>query len=522
MLKKISNYFYAIIHLKPIQVIYRLFYLLKKNKANKIKLLPKKSYQLVMTDSINSYSSYRDKNTFSFLNQSYQFHEKIDWNYIGFGMLWTYNLNYFEFLAQDTFDRETGQVLINDYIEQYQDIHIGYDSYPISLRNIFWIRFLVKYKIHDEKIDAFLYDTYKILLQNLEYHLLGNHLLENAFSLLIGAYYFHDTMLYNKAYKLLKTELEEQILNDGGHFELSPMYHQILLYRLLDCINIVSNNKWKEDDLLRFMHKIASIMLSWLKNMTFPSGAIPFLNDTSGNIAPSSGELFDYAEQLCIRYDSIPLSDSNYRIFRNDRYAFICDIDGISPAYQCGHAHADTFNFVMEVDGRPLFVDTGCSTYQTGRIRIFERGTLAHNTVTVNGDNSSHVWASHRVGKRARVTVLEDSPHCIMAQHNGCGNKIHSRTFIQKNDYIEIIDEIKGIKNDSKNVALFHLDNSIKNISIQGNKVIISDIKLVFDGASNLNIVDYEQAIGFNKKVSAKYICVDFDKKLKTKINFFN
>ena len=33
-------------------------------------------------------------------------------------------------------------------------------------------------------------------------------------------------------------QLEEQILPDGAHYEQSPMYHCILLDRLLDAINI--------------------------------------------------------------------------------------------------------------------------------------------------------------------------------------------------------------------------------------------------------------------------------------------
>ena len=33
-------------------------------------------------------------------------------------------------------------------------------------------------------------------------------------------------------------ELPEQILADGGHFELSPMYHALVLEDLLDLVNI--------------------------------------------------------------------------------------------------------------------------------------------------------------------------------------------------------------------------------------------------------------------------------------------
>ncbi len=55
------------------------------------------------------------------------------------------------------------------------------------------------------------------------------------------------------------------------------------------------------------------------------------------------------------------------------------------PSYQPGHAHADTFNFVLNIHNEPLIVDTGISTYEANETRLKERGTAAHNTVTVSG-----------------------------------------------------------------------------------------------------------------------------------------
>jgi hypothetical protein len=298
------------------------------------------------------------------------------------------------------------------------------------------------------------------------------------------------------------------------------MYHQILLYRLLDCINVVSNNKWVEDDLLEFMIKIAPAMLSWLKNLVFSTGFIPFLNDASGDIVPSSSQLFSYAERLNIEYADIPLKDSNYRVFKGDSYTFICDVGGISPAYQCGHSHADTFNFVLEVNGKPFFVDTGCSTYEIGETRMYERGTSAHNTVVVNSVHSSHVWASHRVGKRAQVKVLEDNPNKITAQHNGYKKVIHKRTYIKNADNIEIIDNIQSKIIDPRSTAFFHLDNSIRSITINENTVTILGINLIFQDFSNIYITEYDQAVSINKRIMAKCICVDFKQNLDTKIFF--
>src|SRR2546429_6431909 len=42
-----------------------------------------------------------------------------------------------------------------------------------------------------------------------------------------------------KGLALVRRELEEQILPDGGHFERSPMYHAIVLEDVLDLLHLV-------------------------------------------------------------------------------------------------------------------------------------------------------------------------------------------------------------------------------------------------------------------------------------------
>ena len=72
-----------------------------------------------------------------------------------------------------------------------------------------------------------LYAQCKLLERKLEYQLLGNHLLEDAYALFIASIYFSDKKMYDKASCLLYKELDEQILPDGSHYEQSPMYHCI-------------------------------------------------------------------------------------------------------------------------------------------------------------------------------------------------------------------------------------------------------------------------------------------------------
>jgi hypothetical protein len=480
-----------------------------------------------LQDSLYSYTSYFGRNTFSFLNQAHQFQEKFDWDYAGYGKLWAYNINYFEFLHQPEFDKKTGLRLIYDFIDQRKNLNIGYDSYPISLRNIFWIRFMTKHAIQDNLIDAFLYATYKLLEKNLEYHLLGNHLLENAFSLLFGACYFHDASLYQKAHKLLKSELNEQILSDGSHFELSPMYHQIILYRLLDSINLLQNNQIfnEQEELLLYLKGKSLFMLKWLNAIIFSNGEIPLFNDAASNIAPSAGHLNRYAVELKIitqddsnRHNPARLSASGYRCFKNNVYECILDVGQIGPTYQPGHAHADTFNFVLNVGNKPIVVDTGISTYNTGEIRLYERGTAAHNTVTVLNKNSSEVWSSFRVARRNRVKIIEDNVRNIVAQHDGFMSvgTIHRRRWDFGDDKIEIVDYLSG-KNTSGKAYLYIAP--IYKPERQDGSIRIENISIAFDNANSIEIKKGKIPNGYNRFEENYAIVITFVKYLKTCIN---
>lgn len=525
MIKKFELFFKTIRYLKIRQIFYRIFYTLCCSRGKSIYTSDSfKIRDIYFQESISSYQTYLGDYTFKFLNITHQFTDRIDWDFSEWGMLWAYNLNYFEYLLQDDLDTQEGIRLIDDFILNKDQLSVRTAPYPISLRNIFWIRFFVKNSIKNQKYDEYMFASYKLLMKRLEYHLLGNHLLENAYSLLFGAYYFNNETFYAKANKLLKEQLREQVLDDGAHFELSPMYHQILLYRLLDCINLVSNNPWHNDDLEDFLKGKAQIMLSWLSQMTFKSGEIPHLNDSTNGIAPSTKLILEYAERLLLKLSHVPLSDSYYRVFQKPNFKCIFDIGGINPSYQPGHAHADTFNVVLDIRDKSIFIDTGCSTYEPNNVRQNERGTISHNTVIINEQDSSEVWASHRVGNRAKVQIIQDKENFAEAKHFGYKKwgAVHKRSILAEEAKIVIVDTIlKQKPSVISDKALFHLDfNASQSVLLEGNMVsVVGYCSIVFDGAQNVKIIPYSQAIGFNKYVESNYIEVSFVDKLETLID---
>lgn len=508
--------------LKFTQIIYRIFYILR-NKFRRIRgfrydfSITSHSSPLALIPSISSPVSYTNK-TFTFLNLSYTFETRIDWNYAGYGKLWTYNLTYFDFLHQEGLRSEEGLTLIHDFIEKIADVKDGLEPFPISLRGINWVKFLTRYDVKEQKIDDTLYAQYWRLLDNIEYHLLGNHLLENGFSLLFGAYYFQDEKLYRKAKEILKKELQEQILEDGAHFELSPMYHQIMLFRILDCINLVQNNVWKSQELLPLLQQKAKCMVGWLQTITFENGNIPLFNDSANAIAPTTEELLDYAKSLVILdlVSQSTLMDSGYRKMKNNGYEMVVDVGSIGPDYIPGHAHSDIFSFELYVQNQPVIVDTGLSTYETNDRRQVERSTKSHNTVEVDGENQSEVWGGFRVARRAKIVDLKESIGRLIATHDGYKNKeiLHTREFVTQEDQIIIIDSF-DTKKEHLYVAYFHFYPNV-NLQVNGNKLICEYLTL--NCSSRIELIEYYYSPEFNTKIKAYCAKIVFHNELETKI----
>ncbi len=518
---KLALYINTIKYLRFIQLYYRLYYFVRNKFVKKrySKSLKEKVEPLVWKNYVTNKNSYLEKNSFSFLNIPHKFNDSINWNYSEYGKLWTYNLNYFDFLNQKQIIKEDGLELINDFITNDTFLKDGREPYPISLRGINWVKFLSSNEISNVEINQYLYNDYQNLLHNLEYHLLGNHLLENAFSLFFGAYYFKDEEIYKRGKRLLKNELNEQILQDGGHYELSPMYHQIIFHRLLDCIQLAQTNQWKDDDLLPFLKEKAALMLTWLQHITYKNGSIPMLNDSAYDIATSSKDLFVYAGQLGINAKNVVLSDSGYRVKKNEEYEFIIDFGEIGPKYQVGHAHADTFNFELNSKNNPIIVDRGISTYEKNKLRQKERGTESHNTVMVGDQDQSQVWGGFRVANRAKITNLVEKENYFEATHNGYKKLgiLHTRKIYFEKNKIEIKDVISKDTN-LEQVSFFHFHPTIKNIVATNTKVKLIDetITLSFMNSKKIELVRYKYAIGFNKTVSAYKLKVYFSKSLET------
>lgn len=457
---KAALYFHTVRHLRPGQIIGRLRHKLRSPRPGLQPPPPRRTLNGCWAQPCERAVSMRGLHTVVFLNEQREIVGREAWNDPSAEKLWLYNLHYFDDLnAQGADERRAWHAaLIERWIDENPPCGgNGWEPYPSSLRIVNWIKYALRGNELPPSALASLAIQVRCLAERLEYHLLGNHLLANAKALVFAGLFFEG----DEARKwretgaaILRRELKEQILPDGGHFELSPMYHCIILEDLLDVANIscaFGVERIVPDSLI---HK----MRIWLAAMTHPDGGIAFFNDAAFGIAPDRAQLESYAIRLgygevaAMQEGAVYLADSGYVRLQRGRAVVVLDVAEVGPSYLPGHAHADTLSFEMSIDGRRLFVNSGTSCYGTGGERLRQRGTKAHNTLVIDGQDSSEVWGGFRVARRAHakaVAVSErDSGICVEACHDGyrrlLGRNLHRRCWELDDEALLIRDEVTG------------------------------------------------------------------------------
>lgn len=395
-----------------------------------------------------------------------------NWSVKGLSKLWLYNLHYHDDLNKVESQHKdlVYQKLIEKWIEENPPLSgNGWEPYPLSLRIVNWVKWFSRQGSVENHVLSSLCSQADALEKQIEYHLQGNHLFENAKALVFFGAYIDSkqgAICMKKGVALLDKQVNEQFNSDGGHFEGSPMYHSAMMWGMCDLYLLA---ECSDLPVLRERLPLWKIViekgLDFLKAMSHSDGEVSFFNDSAIGIAPSYKDLERFANFLCIDGDSEKqcneaaslrvqhFEDSGYiEVGLPNNGKAILDVANITPCYQPGHAHADTLSFELSLFGQRLFVNSGTSEYGNSQERLRQRGTASHNTVVVNGENSSDVWGGFRVGRRATVNIDEyqrnDGEFICVASHDGYrylnGQPVHKRSWSFTPNSLSIKDEIVG------------------------------------------------------------------------------
>ena len=499
-ISKALRYWHTLRYLRPVQIIRRLQYLLRRPNVDDspissgLRVVPS---QWILPARCGK--KMLAKQSFCFLNQTHEVETNSDWNNCHWDKLWLYNLHYFDDLT--AIDNEQRVVWHRTLIDRWIDENPpgkgnGWEPYPLSLRIVNWIKWGLAGNQMDDRWLHSLVVQVRFLTQNLESHLMGNHLFANAKALQFAGLFIdcdEAKEWYRIGHKLVDQELPEQVLSDGGNFELSTMYHVIFLEDLLDLNNLYRTyGKMLPDGL---EERIFS-MFNWLNTMCHPDGEISFFNDAAIGISPSVKEIQEYGIRLSLfkgesNKDGITvLRESGYSRVQSTDVVALIDRAAIGPDYLPGHAHADTLSFELSLFGQRVIVNSGTSIYGIGIDRQQERSTAAHSTIMIDEEDSSEVWKGFRVARRARIIKSTEQQSNdliqISASHDGykrlAGKPIHYREWIFEKSKLTINDKItgKGV-HAIKSILPLHPSVVIKVVEvnravldIEGNEVVIS------------------------------------------------
>jgi uncharacterized heparinase superfamily protein len=321
--------------------------------------------------------------------------------------------------------------------------------YPTALRAWSWCglhRDLVAGSDLEAEFAAELARHAGFLRRHLESDRGGNHLVKDLKALIGLGVFLGDEPLRRRSLRLLTDQLAVQILPDGGHYERAPAYHCQVLADLIDIADLLSAAGCGSAPALT---RAIARMRRWLGAVLTPDGAVPLLNDG----CPVPGPLLTALRPL--PGPAVPLltlADTGLIRATAGGWHLLADVGAPCPDELPAHAHADTLGCVVHVDGAALLVDTGTSTYAAGPARDYERSTAAHNTLEIDGTDSTEVWSAFRAGRRARVhgRAVRQEPGrlSVQAAHDGYrqlpGRPVHQRRWTLTAAGLQVDDQVTG------------------------------------------------------------------------------
>lgn len=397
----------------------------------------------------------------------------VSWRCRGETPLWRYNMHYCECLlplakrfldAGDARYLEGARGIVLAWIKGNPRAvgGAGWDPYTISMRAVNWLAFYAEARAALE-IDASFVTTmneslaeqYAYLSRHIEKDLLANHYLENLKALVVLASYFGDDATLDLALPLFEAQVAEQILPDGAHFELSPMYQKVVLEDLLRacaCLRAAGRPSAVIESRL-------APMCDFVHSMERGTNRTPLFNDSGDNVAKAAASLLACARN---RFDVEPEYRSSFPVagyylleghIDGDGHAIagevpqgraessdlrcsdsdgrtlkvVFDAGAPGPAYACGHAHCDMLSLEVFVNGEPWVVNSGTYAYQDESRLDFKR-TAAHSAPQIEGVEQSECWGLFRMARMARALGAEVGARRVTASMCDQENNVITRS----------------------------------------------------------------------------------------------
>lgn len=311
--------------------------------------------------------------------------------------------------------------------------------------------------------------------------------------------------------RILIDQLSKQVRPDGVYFEQSSYYHRYTTDFYLHLLILLQLNREAVPPVLE--EKLCSL-LDHLMYLMRPDGTTPLIGDDDGGrlVKLDRRPVDDFRSTLSIgaalfqrgdyKFVAGEPAEETLWLLGPEGVAALDRISAHEPANQSaafhdaghylmrdgwtsatnylwfdcgphgtmngGHAHADALSFQLAAKGRTLLVDPGTYTYTGSKeLRDWFRSSVAHNTLTIDGESSSVPAGPFSWKTMARSECLKwisrDRFDFVKGKHDGYARLLdpveHSRSILfLKDDYWIIRDQVKSSGKHSAELW-FHFDS---------------------------------------------------------------
>ncbi|HOV84357.1 MAG TPA: heparinase II/III family protein [Paludibacteraceae bacterium] len=292
----------------------------------------------------------------------------------------------------------------------------------------------------------------------------GNHLLFEAQRMIYAGTFFpefKDATLWRKSgIDILNKEINEQVYEDGGHFELDPHYHLAVINIFCKALQFTQANGFSNEFSAEFLNKVEKMIIFYM-NISFPDYSNPCFSDAKlaekreiinnykkwSKIFPDNKEIEYFATEgkkgELPAYLSKGFLNSGFYVFRNS-WTIPATVMVLKAGPQAfWHCQPDNGTFELWLNDENLFPDSGSYIYggddKVMSERNWFRQTKVHNTLTLNDSNYQNT-----------------NSKCLLWQPNGKVQKLvietqcydnlkHRRSvFFVDNNFFVIVDEAVG------------------------------------------------------------------------------
>ena len=360
---------------------------------------------------------------------------EIDWTFIlNEDPEWMYQLHRHGYLfdlakafiyTKETKYRDKFESLIQDWITNTilsPDTEANtWRSLEAGLRCCVWIKCLEIFKTEDALSQKTLEMMNLSMVEHGEYlvrkqgvfHLLSNWgVLQDEGLFSLGCYLGRPQWCQLAVTRLTRNA-HLQIMNDGSHWEQSPMYHGEVLHCFLNVILIAKHYGYTLPALITSkVHNMVTAVAYWTK----PDGVFFCQSDTddihSGDLIVTGAILFndgklksfahsevyeeniwDFTSEERLAYKNMPTEEIpiSTALYDSGNYMLRSGLDRSSNClhFHCGcmgsgHGHADLLHIGIASNGEEVLTNTGRLTYKNTPERLYLKSAMAHNTTAVD------------------------------------------------------------------------------------------------------------------------------------------